>query len=189
MVDVSSTRESVRRHLAEVESVLSSLSPVAVESTVDSARMDELTRARRSLYPALLARRSPGQLVVSMDIVVPPSELAPAIGEVRAAAAAAGFEVVVPGHVGDGNFHTLVPVLPEDYSKAEAYAERLVEKALELGGTCTAEHGVGLRKKKFLPKEHGSSLEWMRRLKALFDPEGLLNPGKVLDISPSPRYI
>ena len=55
-----------------------------------------------------------------------------------------------------------------------------VEKALELGGTCTAEHGVGLRKRKFLPKEHGPALEWMRRLKALFDPEGLLNPGKVV---------
>ncbi|MCH1928124.1 hypothetical protein L6232_25350, partial [Shewanella sp. C31] len=79
-----------------------------------------------------------------------------------------------------------VPVLPQDYPKAEAYAEKLVERALALGGTCTAEHGVGLRKKKFLPREHGGSLEWMRKIKALLDPEGLLNPGKVLDIPPSP---
>jgi len=56
-----------------------------------------------------------------------------------------------------------------------------VRRALELGGTCTAEHGVGLRKKKYLPLEHGPALDWMRKLKALLDPEGLLNPGKVLD--------
>ena len=88
-----------------------------------------------------------------------------------------GMALAVSGAVIQG---ALIPVLLEDYPKAEAYAERLVEKALELGGTCTAEHGVGLRKRKFLPKEHGPALEWMRRLKALFDPEGLLNPGKVV---------
>ncbi|MGC9117314.1 MAG: FAD-binding oxidoreductase, partial [Conexivisphaera sp.] len=76
MVDVASTRESVSRHLEEVASVLSSASPASIETTVDPARMEELTRARRGLYPALLGRRSPGQLVVSMDVVVPPSELA-----------------------------------------------------------------------------------------------------------------
>jgi D-lactate dehydrogenase (cytochrome) len=84
------------------------------------------------------------------------------------------------GHVGDGNFHTLVVCEPGD-PRAEEFSLRLVEHALALGGTCTGEHGVGLRKKKYLPKEHGPALAWMRQIKQLFDPQNLLNPGKIFD--------
>jgi D-lactate dehydrogenase (cytochrome) len=57
--------------------------------------------------------------------------------------------------------------------------QRLVSKALDLGGTATGEHGVGLGKKKYMTGEHGKSLEWMKQIKALFDPNGILNPGKI----------
>ncbi|MGC9116898.1 MAG: FAD-linked oxidase C-terminal domain-containing protein, partial [Conexivisphaera sp.] len=147
---------------------------------VDSARMDELTRARRSLYPALLARRSPGQLVVSMDIVVPPSELAPAIGEVWAAAAAAGFEVVVPGHVGDGNFHPSIYVSPGSMDRARDLIREVGRIALRHGGSVSAEHGIGLEKMDLLGEEAGPWLSVMRGVKALLDPRGIMNRGKVL---------
>lgn len=92
----------------------------------------------------------------------------------------------VIGHVGDGNFHVIVAAAPGDYARAEEFAARVVEAALEMGGTATGEHGIGLRKKQFLFREHASSAEWMRRLKSLFDPKGLLNPGKIFDAPTTP---
>jgi D-lactate dehydrogenase (cytochrome) len=82
--------------------------------------------------------------------------------------------------VGDGNFHTLIATLPEDYGRAQTYSELLVSRALELGGTASGEHGIGIVKRKFMEAEHGAALGWMRQIKALFDPEGILNPGKIL---------
>jgi D-lactate dehydrogenase (cytochrome) len=73
-----------------------------------------------------------------------------------------------------------VAVLPEDYTRACAFAERLVHHALALGGTASGEHGIGLAKRAYMAAEHGAALDWMRRLKALFDPQGLLNPGKII---------
>lgn len=61
----------------------------------------------------------------------------------------------------------------------EKIVERLVARSLELGGTATGEHGIGLGKRKYMVAEHGSSLEWMQRIKSLFDPNGILNPGKI----------
>jgi D-lactate dehydrogenase (cytochrome) len=71
-------------------------------------------------------------------------------------------------------------VRSEDYAQAHAFSQQLVRKALALGGTASGEHGIGLVKREFMPEEHGPALAWMRRLKALFDPEGLLNPGKIV---------
>ncbi len=91
-----------------------------------------------------------------------------------------GLHAGIVGHVGDGNFHTLVATLPEDLPRAHEFSALLVERALELGGTATGEHGIGLTKRAYMAAEHGSALDWMRRLKALFDPQGLLNPDKSL---------
>ena len=66
----------------------------------------------------------------------------------------------------------------EMHRAEQAFAE-IFAKAIELGGTITGEHGVGLVKKKFMEAEHGAALQWMRHLKALFDPDGILNPGKI----------
>jgi D-lactate dehydrogenase (cytochrome) len=84
------------------------------------------------------------------------------------------------GHVGDGNFHTIIAAKPEDYNHVQTFSERLVRQALAWGGTASGEHGIGLVKRGFMVEEHGSSLAWMHRLMALFDPDGLLNPGKLI---------
>ena len=87
------------------------------------------------------------------------------------------------GHAGDGNYHLFFHLSPEDkdgWRRLEHVIEGMTAKALKLGGTCTGEHGVGLRKIKYQESEHGEALYLMREIKKSFDPLGLLNPGKVL---------
>ena len=182
MVDVASTRESVSRHLEEVSSVLSSASPVHLETTADPARMEELTRARRGLYPALLGRRSPGQLVVSMDVVVPPSELPGAMEEVRSASRSAGFEAVIAGHVGDGNFHPTIYVNQGELDRARELILEIGRIALRRGGSASAEHGIGLEKVDLLGEELGPWVGAMRALKAALDPKWIMNRGKLFPV-------
>jgi D-lactate dehydrogenase (cytochrome) len=92
------------------------------------------------------------------------------------------------GHVGDGNFHLVIPVnpdSPEDLAEAERLTHRLVERTLAMDGTCSGEHGVGLGKMKFLEAEHGAAaLDVMRTIKHALDPLNLMNPGKILPACP-----
>jgi D-lactate dehydrogenase (cytochrome) len=93
-----------------------------------------------------------------------------------------GLLAYVFGHAGDGNIHVIVMDNPSDgrrWTKVEKANQRIVEKALAFEGTCTGAHGVGIGKRCFLPAEHGDSLELMKRIKQLIDPEGLFNPGKL----------
>jgi D-lactate dehydrogenase (cytochrome) len=89
------------------------------------------------------------------------------------------------GHVGDGNFHCMILVRPDsesDLAEAKAFNDRLVDRALAMEGTCTGEHGIGSGKIKSLRKEHGEGVELMTAIKRTFDPENLLNPGKVVPL-------
>ncbi|XP_069405693.1 probable D-lactate dehydrogenase, mitochondrial isoform X1 [Ovis canadensis] len=105
-------------------------------------------------------------------------------GEARATALSSGPPGTIVGHVGDGNFHCILLVDPEDPEellRVQAFAEQLGRRALALHGTCTGEHGIGLGKRQLLLEEVGAvGVETMRRLKATLDPRGLMNPGKVL---------
>ena len=88
------------------------------------------------------------------------------------------------GHVGDGNFHLLFLIDPdneeEELQRYQPLNDRLVERALRMGGTCTGEHGIGSGKIKYMEAEHGDSLELMRQIKRAFDPDNLMNPGKMI---------
>ena len=86
------------------------------------------------------------------------------------------------GHAGDGNIHVVMMGDPKDekeWSVLDSINDRIVTRAIELGGTCTGEHGVGIGKRKFMESEHGQSYELMRAIKGLVDPKGLMNPGKI----------
>jgi len=86
------------------------------------------------------------------------------------------------GHAGDGNLHVVLVGDPGDdreWTMLEAINHDIVKKAVELGGTCTGEHGVGIGKRKFMQLEHGDSLQLMKQIKDLIDPKGLMNPGKI----------
>ena len=142
-----------------------------------------LWAARHQAYEASLALR-PGAKGYITDVCVPISELARSLTEARAEVDAAGLVAPIVGHVGDGNFHVCFLVDPNDpgeLMQVRALAERFAERAIAVGGTCTGEHGVGYGKSKLLPLEHGAEgVELMRTLKAALDPDGFMNPCKVI---------
>lgn len=142
-----------------------------------------LWQARHDTYFACLNLK-PGCRGITTDVCVPISRLAEAIAGTRADIAASELTAPIVGHVGDGNFHTLILVDPEDAAeieRAEALNRRIVERALALDGTCTGEHGIGFGKQDFLLAEHGeAAVDAMRLVKQALDPHNLLNPGKVV---------
>ena len=90
------------------------------------------------------------------------------------------------GHVGDGNFHSIILYDPQDKEKQKLireYSDKLIEKALELDGTITGEHGIGLQKKGYLLKEHPDNLPVMKSIKRSLDVNNIMNPGKVFDLN------
>jgi D-lactate dehydrogenase (cytochrome) len=138
--------------------------------------------ARHKVYFAGLALR-PGARSWTTDVCVPVSELPRCIRETQEDLARSDILAPMVGHVGDGNFHLLLLVDPRDeaaLSRARGVNDRLVDRALACGGTCTGEHGVGLGKRASLEKEHGDLLPTMRAIKAALDPRNLMNPGKVV---------
>jgi len=89
------------------------------------------------------------------------------------------------GHVGDGNFHVTIVYVPSkenEYHYIREFSNKLIDKALELEGTITGEHGVGLQKKAYLIKEHPNSIPYMKLIKKTFDPNNIMNPGKIFDL-------
>jgi D-lactate dehydrogenase (cytochrome) len=145
---------------------------------------EKLWRARHDAMYAALALR-PGARAWTTDVCVPISRLAECIAATKADNAGAPFPIPLVGHAGDGNFHLnyiIDPGQPAEIEEARRLNERLVMRALALGGTCTGEHGVGYGKIKFLEAEHGASLEVMRTLKRALDPGNRMNPGKMVDV-------
>jgi len=143
----------------------------------------KLWEARHNAYYASLALR-PGSKGWATDVCVPISRLADCILETRSDIEESGQVVPLVGHVGDGNFHLLFLIDPEneeeELKQYQPLNDRLVERALRMGGTCTGEHGIGSGKIKYMEAEHGDSLDLMRQIKQAFDPDNLMNPGKML---------
>lgn len=143
----------------------------------------KLWQARHDAYWAARALR-PGFESVATDVCVPISQLAECVEETKRDIEASGLIAPIAGHVGDGNFHTqpLVDLNdPAEVERAQGFIDRLVKRALAMGGTCTGEHGVGQKKMKYLEAEHGApALAAMRTLKRALDPQNILNPGKIV---------
>jgi D-lactate dehydrogenase (cytochrome) len=145
----------------------------------------KLWAARHDAYYASLALR-PGSRGWTTDVCVPISALAECIRETKRDLADSPLVGPLVGHVGDGNFHLIMPVNPDsetEMAAAEHFVDRLVARALALGGTCTGEHGVGIGKMRFLEAEHGpAAIGVMWAIKRALDPNNLMNPGKVLPV-------
>jgi D-lactate dehydrogenase (cytochrome) len=144
----------------------------------------KLWQARHDAWFANLAMK-PGAQGWATDVCVPISRLAECILETRKDIDASGVLAPIVGHVGDGNFHLtflLDPEKPEEMARAEGVNERMVMRALAMGGTCTGEHGVGTGKMRFLQAEHGEALTVMRQMKVALDPDNIMNPGKILTV-------
>lgn len=142
----------------------------------------KLWEARHEAAYAAAAQR-PGSRMWATDVCVPISRLAECVIETRADIDASGLYAPILGHVGDGNFHLVLMVNPDDpdeLERAHALNDRIVARALAVDGTCTGEHGVGLGKIHCLEKEHGEALSVMRAVKQSLDPDNIMNPGKIV---------
>ena len=151
------------------------------EFEADEAARERLWEARHEAGLAI-TRLNPDKKPMTTDVCVPISDLPGALAHARETVAEHGFDGAILGHVGDGNYHAVFPVDvgdKEEMGRAEAVSGRIVRYALERGGTCTGEHGVGSGKIGYLEEEHGDSLPFMRGIKRLADPNGIMNPGKI----------
>ncbi|CAN5486415.1 FAD-linked oxidase C-terminal domain-containing protein [soil metagenome] len=153
----------------------------AFDFEADEEGIELLWEARHEAALAIVAA-SPDKLAMSTDVCVPVSELPEALRNARETIASRGMYGAILGHVGDGNYHAvfmLDPADEDDLARAKEVNEEIVNYALERGGTCTGEHGVGFGKMEHLEAEHGDSIPFMRKLKKMADPNGTLNPGKL----------
>jgi len=151
-----------------------------------AVKAEDRTRLWQARHDAYWAARGlrPGASAVATDVCVPISRLADCLTATQRDIADSRLVAPILGHVGDGNFHLSLLVDLDDADevrRAEGLCERLVERALAMEGTCTGEHGVGQGKMKYLSAEHGDpALAAMRALKRAFDPQGIMNPGKIV---------
>jgi len=152
--------------------------------TTNTEERTKLWQARHDAYWAAVGIR-PGTRPFATDVCVPLSRLAECVIETQKDIASHGLIAPIAGHVGDGNFHCS-PLIdmdnPAEIAAARDFNARLVARALAMEGTCTGEHGVGQGKMKYLKAEHGEALGVMRSIKLALDPQGLMNPGKIVAI-------
>lgn len=153
----------------------------AFEAATDASDRARLWETRHTMLFASNASH-PGMESLITDVAVPISNLPTALTTALADCAEHGFDANLVGHVGDGNFHLTLYLPPGDEPRrvAQGIVDRMTYRALEVGGTATGEHGVGLRKLKYMEREHGSALGLMRAIKSVLDPAGIMNPGKKL---------
>ena len=150
------------------------------ETAGTSKERAQLWKARHEMSYAY--SHAEGVVVAGGDVCVPISKLPEMVNLARELTEASGLKSGVFGHVGDGNFHTIIafdPNNPDERARAEYTNEALAQRAIEVGGSCTGEHGVGLGKRQLQQAEHGEALEIMKQMKQLLDPKNLLNPGKI----------
>ena len=172
--DVDFTKEIVKDHHCE-----------DIEFETDNAGRNRLWEARHNLAYAFI-HGYPGKKMMVTDVCLPISELAGAVEHARETVESLGLTGGIVGHVGDGNFHVLLMMDmndAEELAKADELNERIVLYALERGGTCTGEHGVGIGKQKYQEQEHGTALLVMEKIKRALDPDNLLNPNKNVKFS------
>jgi len=175
-----------RNHLTEVMGIAEGLCREhdcrEFRPGLDREERDRLLEARYALGDMIRQDR-PGHVRISIDVAVPISAYPEMIAFAREAARKAGAGAAYTfGHAGDGNIHLVIETERgnrEAWQRIKEANRSVVHKALALKGTATGEHGVGIGKAQFMEAEHGRSLEWMKKVKQLLDPHGILNPGKM----------
>ena len=171
------------RHDAEIAArIAAGEGSIAFDAESDETSRARLWEARHHAALAIMAT-APGKKLMSTDVCVPVSTLADAIRAARRVVEAEDVACAILGHVGDGNYHTVFMVDPEDEGervRAERINAEIVRYALSHNGTCTGEHGIGMGKLGYLREERGAGVDVMRAIKRTIDSNRILNPGKVL---------
>ena len=171
--------DGVAEELARSGELCAAQGAIEVLAAQDEPQRRKLWETRRMISVALTDIRP---FKISEDVAVPRGQLVEMIRAVRRIGEKHGFPTACYGHAGDGNLHVnLLFRSADERAKGEAAVDEVIETAIRLGGTITGEHGVGLAKRRFLAREQSAAvIALQRRLKQAFDPDDLLNPGKIL---------
>lgn len=178
------TADSVNEQVALIKDISHEFGGSEFAWAETTEERNELWKARHNAYLATLKLQRDCK-VLTTDVCVPISTLATSILQAEKDAEASGLQSTIVGHVGDGNFHLLIvfdPSKSEQVEAAKQLSEKVVMKALALGGTCTGEHGIGIGKKHYLALEHPTGLNMMKTIKKSIDSNNIMNPGKVIDL-------
>lgn len=179
LIELDGAPSVITRDAERISAICEKLGGEIIMAENEIARM-KLWEARRAISPALF-HISPTK--INEDIVVPRSRLAEMLKKLKTLSESTGIRIVNFGHAGDGNIHVNLMVdrtKKKEYEKAQKLVEEIFRITLELGGTISGEHGVGLTKQKYISMEiHPAEIEIMKKIKQAFDPKNLLNPGKI----------
>ncbi len=176
------SQSAVREHATTVQEIAAEYDGSEFKWAEKTEDRNQLWQARHDALYAALAMK-PGARAWSTDVCVPISGLAECIAETRKDIEASSLLATMVGHVGEGNFHVIFILDPNDtaaFSEAQHINDRMVSRAIAMDGTCTGEHGVGIGKRRCLEQEFGGALDTMRLLKQTLDPLNIMNPGKIL---------
>ena len=151
----------------------------------DLEERNKLWKARWDVYYSVKALINNGR-VYSTDVCLPISNITECVNFAEEQTKKLGLRAPMVGHLGDGNFHVILPYDPKEegtYNKIRDFSDLLIKKTLDLNGTITGEHGVGLHKKSYLLQEHGDCIPLMKCIKRSIDQNNIMNPGKIFDLN------
>jgi len=180
-VEFHGPRAGVEDQMAYMHEICGDNHCASFESADSPEQRDILWAARREARNSIKLYHA-GEILISGDVCLPISHFGEMVEYVHEVARDTGLQIYVFGHAGDGNLHTETIITRNDEAMArlgDEATERIVRRALSLGGTIAGEHGVGLAKKMFIEEEHGSAVDLMRAIKGALDPRGIMNPGKI----------
>ncbi len=180
LIEVDGTAAVIAEDIGVIKGIAEKMGAREIKIIEDKKQAEGIWKARKNLSPLVLRIF---QKSISEDVTVPRDKIPQMVKAVREIGASLGVSTGMSGHAGDGNIHPgvqLMEITPEMEQKAEEAIRLMIEKGIELGGTVSGEHGIGLHKSQYIEKELGKvQIELMKRIKYAFDPKGIMNPGKI----------
>ncbi len=179
------TESSNKENIKIVEEISKENNGSSFKWAKDLEERNKIWKARWDVYYSVKALINNGR-VYSTDVCLPISKITECVNFAEEQTKKLGLRAPMVGHLGDGNFHVLLPYDPvqkETYNKIRDFSDLLIKKTLELNGTITGEHGIGLHKKEYLLEEHPDNIPVMKSIKRTLDPNNIMNPGKIFDLN------
>jgi glycolate oxidase len=179
LIEVDGDKESIVPQVEKLRKIVNEKKAIRCDVTEDPQESDRLWQARRALGQALYTINP---VKIAEDVVVPRSHIPTLIRALEAMGKKFGIPILSFGHAGDGNFHVniMIKETPEERAKAEQAVKEIFAEAIRLGGTLSGEHGIGTSKAAYLGMELSKDvIETLKAIKKLFDPNNILNPGKI----------
>jgi glycolate oxidase len=179
-MELDGSVSQVEEETKDIKTICTDMGAVDVRVVTDDAESAAYWWGRSRLYPGMLQIF---KRVITEDITVPRNSIPEFVRRIQAISASTGAFIGLAGHAGDGNMHPTIlhaEISEEASKKADRAIEEIVRAGLDLEGTISGEHGIGIHKNKFTELEHGAyQIELMKKIKAVFDPHNIMNPGKI----------